>query len=87
MPQGAAIFPRMSTLTEIENAVVSLPSAQQANLLLWLQTRLAHAPAAVTVRPADRRSWMGRLALLRQRGNTGRPGTPLQRIMDDLRGE
>jgi hypothetical protein len=87
MPPGAAIFPGMSMLTEIENAVVSLPSAQQENLLLWLQSRLAHAPAAVAVRATDRRSWIGRLARLRQLGSTGRPGTPLQRIMDDLRGE
>jgi len=31
----------MSTLTEIENVVESLPAVQQESLLRWLQTRLA----------------------------------------------
>ena len=36
----------MSTLVEIENAVVSLPTAQQEDLLLWLKSRLERAPLA-----------------------------------------
>ena len=39
-------------------------------------------PAAAS----DRHAWLARLAGLRQRGSTGRQGTPLQQIMDDLRG-
>jgi hypothetical protein len=31
--------------------------------------------------------WLQKLAERRQRGMTGEAGTPLQRIMDDLRGE
>ncbi len=45
----------MSTLTEIENAVVSLPEAQQENLLRWLQTRLSPSPVTA---PGKANSWL-----------------------------
>jgi len=77
----------MSTLTEIESAVASLPPSQQRTLLMWLQSLVT-----ASVRPAEssntrREAWLQRLAERRRRGMTGRTGTPLQQIMDDLRGE
>lgn len=45
---GFGILPAMSTLVEIENAVESLPSAEQENLLRWLQSRLAARAVTAT---------------------------------------
>jgi hypothetical protein len=79
-------FAPMSTLLEIENAVTSLPAPQQLSLLVWLQSLVATQPAAT---PAQSRSktWLNKLAERRQRGVTAKAGTPLQQMMDDLRGE
>jgi hypothetical protein len=77
----------MSTLVEIEEAVTSLPSSQQENLLRWLQTKLANNSGRVSPAPADTRAWLSRLAKLRERGRTNCAGTPLQKMMDELRGE
>ena len=76
----------MSTLMEIESAVTSLPPAQQRSLLVWLQSLVNSNPQAVPQRPNRREAWLQKLAERRQRGLTGRSGTPLQQIMDDLRG-
>lgn len=44
----------------------------------------AVAPAAET---GSRDAWLEELARRRARGVTGRSGTPLQEILDDIRGE
>ena len=44
-PQKVGQFPRMSTLTEIEQAVESLPHKQQQILLRHLQQRLGEGPS------------------------------------------
>jgi hypothetical protein len=77
----------MSTLTEIESAVASLPPSQQRTLLTWLQSLVTASARPAGSDNARREAWLQRLAERRQRGMTGRTGTPLQQIMDDLRGE
>jgi hypothetical protein len=81
------MFRRMSTLTEIESAVSGLPPTQQRTLLVWLQSLVEQRPQQARPRQARREVWLQKLAERRQRGITGKAGTPLQRIMDDLRGE
>ena len=76
----------MSTLIEIENAVASLPPSQQRSLLVWLQSVVATVPARETKPGGGHDSWLQRLVERRERGRTGKIGTPLQQIMDDLRG-
>lgn len=77
----------MSTLLEIENAVTSLPPTQQRTLLSWLQSLVASKPEVAAQRSTRREAWLQKLAERRQRGVTGKSGTPLQQIMNDLRGE
>ena len=77
----------MSTLVEIESAVVTLPPQQQESLLLWLQSRLRGTPMPAAKSGATSQEWLKRLAVLRDQGRTARTGTPLQTIMDDLRGD
>jgi hypothetical protein len=75
----------MSTLVEIEKAVTALPISQQMTLLEWLQEVVAN-PSPVTQPKERREAWLQRLAELREHGRTSTSGTPLQQIMDDLRG-
>ncbi len=77
----------MSTLIEIESAVTSLPPTQQRTLLVWLQSLVEAKPQVAQQRQPRREAWLQRLAERRQRGVTGTSGTPLQQIMDDLRGD
>jgi hypothetical protein len=77
----------MSTLLEIESAVTSLPPAQQRTLLAWLQSVVEAKTQPVPQRQNRREAWLQRLAVRRQRGITGKTGTSLQQIMDDLRGD
>jgi len=77
----------MSTLVEIESAVASLPASQQRTLLVWLQSLVTATARPAESNAARREAWLQRLAERRQRGVTGKTGTPLQQIMDDLRGE
>jgi hypothetical protein len=77
----------MSTLVEIEDAVLSLPFEQQETLLQRLQSRLSRKQAAPSLEPSPKSAWLARLAALRQRGRTGVSGTSLQQIMDDIRGD
>jgi hypothetical protein len=44
-------------------------------------------PPTAEVDSGKRQAWLEKLDRLRARGATGRIGTPLQEIMDDLRGE
>jgi hypothetical protein len=77
----------MSTLLEIESAVTSLPPTQQRTLLVWLQSLVESKPQATPQRRTRHEVWLQKLATRRQRGVTGTSGTPLQQIMDDLRGD
>lgn len=77
----------MSTLLEIESAVTSLPASQQQTLLAWLQSVVETRPLPTAQSRTRRELWLRKLAERRQRGVTGKAGTPLQQIMDDLRGE
>ncbi|MCX6879718.1 MAG: hypothetical protein NTW21_38830 [Verrucomicrobia bacterium] len=77
----------MSTLTNIERTVTSLPPSQQRSLLVWLQAALAPSPVPTAKPRAVREAWLQSLAERRERGRTGKTGTPLQQVMDDLRGD
>jgi len=77
----------MSTLREIESAVASLPAPEQRTLLAWLQSLVETRSEPAFQRQARRDAWLQKLAERRQRGVTGKAGTPLQQIMDDLRGD
>lgn len=77
----------MSTLVEIERVVTSLPRSQQRSLLAWLQFVVATSPAQDPTPRAVREAWLQRLEERRERGRTGKTGSPLQQIMDDLRGD
>ena len=77
----------MSTLREIESAVTALPAIQQRSLLTWLQGLVEQRPQPGSPRAARREVWLQKLAERRRRGLTGNAGTPLQQIMDDLRGD
>ncbi len=75
----------MSTLVEIESAVANLPPQEQWSLLEWLQRQLAAGRNATALEPKRRQEWLAELAELRSRTHTGKPGVPLQELMDDLR--
>jgi hypothetical protein len=77
----------MSTLIDIENVVNSLPPSQQRSLLVWLQSVVATNPEQDPRPRAAREEWLQRLQARRERGRTGKAGTPLQQIMNDLRGD
>jgi hypothetical protein len=77
----------MSTLLEIESAVTSLPPIQQRTLLVWLQSLVESKPQEAPQRRTRHEAWLQKLATRRQRGVTGTSGSPLQQIMDDLRGD
>ena len=72
---------------EIESAVTALPATQQRTLLVWLQSLMEQRAQPVPPRTARRELWLEKLAERRRRGLTGNTGTPLQEIMDDLRGD
>ncbi len=75
----------MSTLVEIESAVANLPQQEQWSLLEWLQSRLPGKREVQVNSLEDRKQWLAELAELRARTSTGKVGTPLQEIMDDIR--
>ena len=77
----------MSTLVEIESAVAGLPAQEQWSLLEWLQGRLVAKRGPVAPVVNDRQQWLAELAELRARGATGKTGTPIQQMMDELREE
>ena len=81
-----ALWGPMSTLAEIESAVSSLPPSQQESLLLWLQSRMSGTSVMEGKANSARQEWLQRRAVRRERGRTDRAGTPLQQIMDELRG-
>ena len=77
----------VSTLAEIESAVTTLPPAEQRTLLEWLQPRMESIPRSVRRHRTSREIWLSRLAERRQRGATGKTGTPIRQLMDELRGD
>ena len=77
----------MGTLMEIESAATALPAPQQRNLLIWLQGLVEQRPQPAAPQATRREVWLQKLAERRRRGLTGKDGTPLQQIMDDMRGD
>ena len=78
-------FLPMSTLVEIESAVANLPQQEQWSLLEWLQSRLPAKREVQVNSMEDRKQWLAELAELRARGATGKTGSSIQEIMDDIR--
>lgn len=77
----------MSTLAEIESAVVQLENEDQWTLLAWLQERLAGRDSTNALEAQDKETWLAELDELRQRTSTGKPTASVQRLMDELRGD
>jgi hypothetical protein len=77
----------MSTLIEIESAVTSLPPTQQRTLLAWLQSLVETKTEVAPQRQTRTEAWLQKLTERRQRGVTGKAGTPIQPMMNDLRGD
>jgi hypothetical protein len=75
----------MSTLVQIESAVVALPQRDQWSLLTWLQGRLVEAGKPQPLAASERQQWLAELAELRERNKTGTQGAPLQNLLDDIR--
>jgi len=76
----------MSTLSEIQAAVDKLPHPEQEILLEHLVRKLGVRPTITEGSRAQRERWLQKLDRLRNRG-TGKTGVPLQKILDDIRGE
>jgi hypothetical protein len=57
---GAAIFPRMSTLMEIEEAAAALPAKEKAELLVFITKQLEEEKAGRQPRRALLGKWRGR---------------------------
>ena len=74
----------MSTLVEIEEAVETLPRVEQETLWQHLSHRLFN-PSGKADDAARRKVWLEKLRQIRERNETGRSGTPLQQVMDELR--
>jgi hypothetical protein len=77
----------MSTLSEIQAAVDTLPHPEQEILLEHLVRKLGVRPTITEGSRAQRERWLQKLDRLRNRGATGKTGVPLQEIFDDIRGE
>lgn len=78
----------MSTLAEIEQAVETLPRPDQEMLWQHLSHRLFTQADGLSQGSAERRRmWLEELRQVRNQNVTGKTGTPLQQVMDDLREE
>ena len=77
----------MSTLSEIEAAVDKLSHPEQEILLEHLARKLGARPTITEGSRVQRERWLQKLDRLRNRGTTGKTGVPLQKILDDIRGE
>ena len=77
----------MSTLSEIQAAVDKLPHPEQKILLEHLVRKPGVCPTITEGSRAQRERWIQKLDRLRNRGATGKPGVPLQEILDDIRDE
>jgi hypothetical protein len=79
------IFETMSTLVEIEAAVAELPPQQQWSLLTWLQARLTAPPEASQPSSGDQSQWLTELLALRAQWSTGKPGTAVEELINEIR--
>jgi hypothetical protein len=77
----------MSTLSEIQAAVDKLPHREHEILLEHLVRKIGVRPTITEGSRAQRERWIQNLDRLRNRGATGKPGVPLQEILDEIRGE
>jgi hypothetical protein len=77
----------MRTLSEIEAAVDGLSPSDQESLLEHLARKLGARQPVPDESRAKRERWLRKLDQLRARGSTGKPGVPLQEILDDIRSE
>ncbi|MBI3878094.1 MAG: hypothetical protein HY300_19395 [Verrucomicrobia bacterium] len=75
----------MSTVAQMESAIARLPAEEQQQLLQWLLARCQSA--APSMPRAGRASWLARLARLRARLSTGKPGPTVEQLLDEDRGE
>ena len=75
----------MSSLTEIESAVTALPASEQKVLLNWLQSIVGTVAPGASKTEEGRDAWLRRMETRRLRGATGKSGTPVQQMMNDLR--
>jgi hypothetical protein len=76
----------MSNLAEIESAVTALPASEQKVLLNWLQSIVGTVAPGASKTEEGRDAWLRRMETRRLRGATGKSGTPVQQMMNDLRG-
>jgi hypothetical protein len=77
----------VSKLSEIEAAVNQLPHPEQEILLEHLTRKLGARPLVAEGTRGQRERWLQKLDWLRARGSTGKMGSPLQEILDDMRAE
>jgi hypothetical protein len=77
----------VSKLSEIEAAVDQLPHPEQEMLLEHLTRKLGARPLVTQRSRAQRERWLQKLDRLRTRGSTGKRGSSLQEILDDMRAE
>jgi hypothetical protein len=75
----------MSTLLQIESAVAELPPQDQWSLLSWLQARLKAAPRAHQPAQSPTPVWLEEIRRLRESCTTGKPGTPVEQLVDEIR--
>lgn len=76
----------MSGLAEIEKAVAALPEQQKHHLFIWLRDMVGSTGERSPARSSTKQNWLQRCARQREAHRTTCSGTPLQQIMDDLRG-
>ena len=95
---GCAIFPGMSTILEAdETGALRLPPSLLPHPGPHRRYRVAAEGGQVVVDEVmaesakddsgDRRAWLDDLRQSRERNDTGKTGTPLQQVMDELREE
>lgn len=74
----------MSITVIVENDTIKLPVHVPDGTQLEI-TLPAESGAARTETAASHRAWLERLRRIRERGVTGKTGTPLQQILDEIR--
>lgn len=93
---GRGMVRRMSTILEADaTGTLHLPPALLPHPGPGRRYRVAAKGGQVVVDEAavpqadagSREAWLRELERRRERGATGKPGTPLQEILDDIRGE
>jgi len=77
----------MDTLKKIKSAVTALSFADQQVLLSWLQSVVGLRMVKQTTIDERRDAWLQRMEERRLRGATGKAGSSIQQLMNDLRGD